>query len=574
MSSQLLPHSPTGVVRYTIPADPALVAALRENFINTISNGDLTENDLTQWKLIFSELIFNAICHGAKSDLAKFIHIEWSITGNAIILAAQDPGEGPPEELLKSPSLPADPTAESGRGLFIIANFADELRHWRGPHGFRLDVIKHYPGRGLPLPGNPEIDSILDELTACYESLTVFHRLTENLIGSGNLRDFIGSSLDEFLSLHPLDRIFFLGAATIPDTIRTILSSANWYLDQSDADPTLKVLGALTRETVWEDFEDLSRQNISFKSLHAVGAGAGSVFPIVAGDIHFGALIALRRPTLTESKRRSLGTLRTLADLCGIACANTHLSNIREESQKDLHELEIAVEIQKALLPILPAPVSNRWYVSIHQESSLSIAGDYAIAKTDPAGNLVIAMIDVMGKGVSAALLASIFRTAFDMSHHIPSSSEMLETINRTLCDQLGSLSMFITCAIARLSADGKSLDHSSAGHCPTFIYNADGSRGYFHPSGPPLGILPQANYSSDHAALEGGERFVFVTDGCYEWDRSDEDFGWHRFVDHMDEHRASPPMELWTQLRERIRQEYGAQLEDDCTLVTLDISK
>ncbi len=572
MSSKLLSHAPTGVVRYTIPADPSLVPALRQNFINTISNGDLTESDLTQWKLVFSELVFNAIVHGAKSDPAKFIHVEWSITGDAIILAAQDPGEGPPEAVLKSPSLPEDPTAESGRGLFIIANFADELQHLRGPHGFRLEVIKHYPGRGLPLPGNPEIDSILDELTSCYESLTVFHRLTENLIESGNLRDFIGSSLGEFLSLHPLDRIFFLSAVTIPDTIRTLLGSANWYLDQSDADPTLKVLGALTRETVWEDFEDLSRQNISFSSMHSVGAG--SVFPIVAGGIHFGTLIALRRPTLTESKRRSLGTLRTLADLCGIACANTHLSNIREESQKNLRELEIAVEIQKALLPILPAPASNRWQVSIYQDSSLSIAGDYAIAKTDPAGNLVIAMIDVMGKGVSAALLASIFRTAFELSHHVPSSSEMLGTINRTLCNQLGNLSMFITCAIARLSADGKSLDHSSAGHCPTFFYKTDGTRSFLHPSGPPLGILPQANYTSDLVALEGGERLIFVTDGCYEWDRREEDFGWHRFVDHMDEQRASPPPELWTQLRNRIRREHGAQLEDDCTIVTLDISK
>jgi serine phosphatase RsbU (regulator of sigma subunit)/anti-sigma regulatory factor (Ser/Thr protein kinase) len=570
MSSQLLPHSPTGVVRYTIPADPALVAALRESFVGSISNGDLTENDLTQWKLVFSELIFNAIFHGAKNDPAKSIQIEWSITTNAIILVSQDPGEGPPEKLLESPSLPADPTAESGRGLFILANFADELLAWRSPHGFRLEVVKYYPGQGLPLPANPEIDSILDELTSCYESLTVFHRLTENLIVSGNLRDFIGSSLEEFLSLHPLDRIFFLGSATIPATIRGILGNASWYLDPGDADPILKTLGALTRETVWENFEDLSRQNISFKSLHAVHAGA--VFPIVAGDIHFGALIALRKPGIIESKRRSLGTLRTLADLCGIACANTHLTNIRMESQKDLRELEIAVEIQKALLPILPPPVSDHWFVSIHQESSLSIAGDYAIAKADPAGNLVVAMIDVMGKGVSAALLASIFRTAFAMSHHIPSSSEILKMINRTLCKQLGSLSMFITCAIARVSADGKSIDHASAGHCPTFFYKADGSCGFFHPSGPPLGILSEANYSSDHAALEGGERLVFVTDGCYEWDRRDEDFGWHRFVDHMDEHRASPPAELWTELRERIRKEFGDQLEDDCTIVTLDI--
>lgn len=567
---QLAP--PSGVVRYSIPAAPSLVDPLRKRFIEAISDSELTEEDITQWKLVFSELVFNAIFHGAGGDRTKSVKVEWSITQSSIILAAQDPGTGPPQDKLDSPSLPEDPTAESGRGLFILSNFADEFNAWRGPKGFTLEIVKRYPNQGLPLPGSPEIDSVLDELSSCYESLSVFHRLTENLIGSGHLSDFIGTSLEEFLLLHPLDRIFFLGGPTLPETIRGALIDATWFLDHNDANSTLKALGNLTRETVWEDYDDLVRQSRDFSTLRDVGGGC--VFPIVAGDIHFGALVALRKPSVSQVERHPLGTLRTLADLCGIASANAHLSNIRDESQRDLRELEIAVEIQKGLLPILPGPVSDRWSVSIYQESSLTIAGDYAIAEADPDGNLVIAMIDVMGKGVSAALLASIFRTAFSLSLHIPTSAGMLETINRTLCNQLGNLSMFITCAIARISADGKRIDHSSAGHCPTFIYKPDGSRGFLQPSGPPLGVISQASYSSDIHPLEGGERLLFITDGCYEWDRRDEDFGWHRFTEHMDQNRDAKPAELWTRLRERIRTEYGANLEDDCTLVTLDILK
>jgi len=570
MNSPVILQPPTGVVRYSIPADASLVTPLRQQFIDTLSNCQLSESELSQWSLVFNELVFNAIIHGAHDDPNKFIGVEWSLTQNSIILAAQDPGPGPPDQALQAPPLPADPFSESGRGLFIIANFADELHHWRGPHGFCLEVLKNYPNLGLSLSSNPEIDSVLEELSSCYESLSSFHRLTENLIESGNLRDFIGSSLDEFLSVHPLDRIFFQASPTIPASVEKILSSANWFLNQDDANTTLKALGSLTRETVWQNFDDLTRQNLAFHSLHAVGAGC--VFPIVAGDIHFGALIVLRKYAVSDSKLRSLGSLRTLADLCGIACATTHLSNIRDESRKDLRELEIAVEIQKALLPILPPPVSDRWLVSIYQESSLTIAGDYAIAQTDAAGNLVVAMIDVMGKGVSAALLASIFRTAFDMSLHIPSASGMLETINRTLCKQLGNLSMFITCAIARVSADDQTLDHASAGHCPTFLYLADGTRVFFEPSGPPLGILEEITYTSDHAQLRGGERLIFVTDGCYEWDRRSADSGWQRFVAYMDQDRAAPPQELWDHLCERLRERHETNLEDDCTIITLDI--
>jgi serine phosphatase RsbU (regulator of sigma subunit)/anti-sigma regulatory factor (Ser/Thr protein kinase) len=570
MSIQEPINPPVEVVRYSIPADSSLVGQLRDCFTATLAGGGLGEPELIQWQLVFSELVFNAIDHGAKGDPSRTVTVEWCLTQDAVILAAQDPGTGPPEEWLKSPTLPDDPTAESGRGLYIIASFADELHPWRGPHGFCLEVVKHYPNRGLTLPGSPEIDSILDELSACYESLSVFHRLTENLIGSANLRDFIGSSLDDFLSLHPLDRILFLGSPDIPETLRKILSPADWFLDRELADPTLKALGDLSRETVWQDHEDLTRQIPSFRMRRAVGGGC--VFPIVAGDIHFGTLIVLRKTVVTDSKLRSLGTLRTLADLCGIACANAHLANIRDEAQKDLRELEIAVEIQKALLPILPAPVSDRWLVSIYQESSLTIAGDYAMARTDPAGNLVVAMIDVMGKGVSAALLASIFRTAFDLSLRIPSASGILETINCTLCNQLGDLSMFITCSIARVTADGRALEHASAGHCPTFLYQADGSLSFLQPSGPPLGILPTVRYTSDTVALSGGERLVFVTDGCYEWDRLRDDSGWQRFVEYLSQDRTAPPPELWAHLCDRIHRQHGPQLEDDCTIITLDV--
>ena len=292
MSLQKLLPAPVETVRYTIQALGNLVEPLRQRFIATISNGELTDAEVGQWELVFQELLVNAIKHGALNDPAQSVSIEWSITHNAIVLAAQDPGQGPTDTMLQSPSLPDDPLSESGRGLYIIAAGTDERRWWRGPHGFRLEVLKYYPTQGLPLLSNPELDDVLDELSACYESLSVFHRLTGSLIESGNLRDFIGGSLDEFIGLHPLDWIFFQGSPTIPETIHKVLSTASWFLDQHAADPTLRTLGALTSETVWETPDDLVRQGIDILPLRSVGAGC--VFPIIAGGNHFGALIALR----------------------------------------------------------------------------------------------------------------------------------------------------------------------------------------------------------------------------------------------------------------------------------------
>jgi anti-sigma regulatory factor (Ser/Thr protein kinase) len=167
MSLQQLLPAPVETVRYTIQALEDLVEPLRQRFIGTISNGELTDAEVGQWELVFQELLVNALKHGALDDPTQSVTIEWSITHNAIVLSAQDPGQGPTDAMLQSPTLPEDPLSESGRGLYIIATGTDERRWWRGPNGFRLEVLKYYPTQGLPLPSNPELDSVLDELSAC-----------------------------------------------------------------------------------------------------------------------------------------------------------------------------------------------------------------------------------------------------------------------------------------------------------------------------------------------------------------------------------------------------------------------
>ena len=49
---------------------------------------------------------------------------------------------------------------------------------------------------------------------------------------------------------------------------------------------------------------------------------------------------------------------------------------------------------------------------------------------------------------------------------------------------------------------------------------------------------------------------------------------GWQNFVTRMDQDRSSAPEALWTRLRTRISEQCGPSLEDDCTLITLDILK
>jgi len=562
---------PTEVTRFRLAPDPQLVGPLRQRFIEDISNGNLEEESVRGWGIAFNEMVFNAIHHGTGGITNALITVEWSLEDDAITLAVEDPGPGPPDSILLHPSLPVDPLAESGRGIFLLHSFADDLRAFRGRKGFRLELVKRHPGLGRILGIGPEMQQALEELSTCYESLSIFYRLAQNLQENSGLAAFISRALDDFLRLHPFHRVFLLGSTLMPTTVREALANEPWFLHADDAHGSMAHLATIQREQLWDHPDELKLDNTAPVMLR--NPHAGCILPVTSVDLRFGSLVALGKEGQKSFSSGSLAILRTLADLCGIACANTHLGKLRDQTQKELGELEIAVEIQKSLLPILPPPLSPRWNVRIDHESSLQVAGDYAMAATDSAGNLVSVIIDVMGKGVSAALLASIFRSAFELSLDKGTAAELLATINRHLCSQLGDLTMFITCALARFIPTENRLDFASAGHCRTLLYSADGGRRFLEPSGPPLGIMPDVSYQSDVIPVEGGERVVFLTDGCYEWDRlSGSEAGWKRFLDLADSFQGKPAADFWIALKQRIHAAAGAVLEDDCTLLTLDL--
>jgi serine phosphatase RsbU (regulator of sigma subunit) len=94
-------------------------------------------------------------------------------------------------------------------------------------------------------------------------------------------------------------------------------------------------------------------------------------------------------------------------------------------------------------------------------------------------------------------------------------------------------------------------------------------------PSGPPIGLFTETEYQSDTLQTRGGERVMMLTDGTYEWDRPQgdpPDGGWKRLLAFLSDHRTSPPADLWAGLMSEIHTTSGPNLEDDCTLVTIDI--
>lgn len=129
---------------YIIDADLRQIDDVREEFLNYLKKLETSIDLKMGWKLVFTELLSNAIVHACKEDKKKKITISWDFDGKNIHLEVTDPGGGPYAERIESPSLPKDPYAVSGRGIYIISTFADKWYHSKGLVNYTQVIVKAF----------------------------------------------------------------------------------------------------------------------------------------------------------------------------------------------------------------------------------------------------------------------------------------------------------------------------------------------------------------------------------------------------------------------------------------------
>jgi anti-sigma regulatory factor (Ser/Thr protein kinase) len=142
------------------------VPVSREYFLNYLGELMVPEEELANWKLAYTELVNNAIIHGAKSDPKARIGICWEFYAGQVKLTVTDPGSGPPPGSELNPALPDDPTQQNGRGYFIISQCVDHLSAWRGADGYRVELVKASEAPCSIPPASLEMQSVLAELAA------------------------------------------------------------------------------------------------------------------------------------------------------------------------------------------------------------------------------------------------------------------------------------------------------------------------------------------------------------------------------------------------------------------------
>jgi hypothetical protein len=183
-----------------------------------------------------------------------------------------------------------------------------------------------------------------------------------------------------------------------------------------------------------------------------------------------------------------------------------------ERERQALIELEVksAREVQRILVPEESPAIPGLSIASVYRPAE-EVGGDFfqVIALDD--GGALIALGDVSGKGLKAAMTVSlIVGTLRTLAEYTNSPAEILRGLNRRLLGRTDG--GFVTCSIARIDPDGETT-LANAGHLAPFR-----DREELQVSGSlPLGVATDADYDEHVFALHEGETLIFYTDGILE---------------------------------------------------------
>ena len=105
-----------------------------------VSRGVGLDEDSSHWvSVAIRESVINAIKHGNRNDASKRVFVDFETTnasaGPELTIRVRDQGEGFEPEEVADPLAPENLLKSSGRGIFLIRNFMDDVRLQRAPQG-------------------------------------------------------------------------------------------------------------------------------------------------------------------------------------------------------------------------------------------------------------------------------------------------------------------------------------------------------------------------------------------------------------------------------------------------------
>lgn len=295
--------------------------------------------------------------------------------------------------------------------------------------------------------------------------------------------------------------------------------------------------------------------------------------PLLFKDSVLGVLYLDRRRPAENYTEADLKLVVGIANQSSPAITNSRLHNRLLERTAQERELEIARQIQQRLLPE-SMPQLPGYELGGFSMPARMVGGDYYDVMPLPDGRVVLAVADVSGKGVPAAILISAVRAAAQVEvRNLPSDglTGVVARLNDMICRDTQS-NMFVTMFMAVIDPDARELTYCNAGHNYPLLRHANGKIDQLETGGPLLGVMPGALYETGRVMAEPGATLLMYTDGVTDMVNGEEEmFGNDRLQAFIRDVASLSAAEVCERLRAQLdafRQ--GAEPFDDCTALVL----
>lgn len=277
-------------------------------------------------------------------------------------------------------------------------------------------------------------------------------------------------------------------------------------------------------------------------------ASAELLLPLPGRDRLMGVMTLGAKKSEEPYTPTDLRVLQSVATQTGLALEVNELAEslAKEAAQRARidREIEIAHEVQERLFP-QRIPVVKGMSLAGHCRPAQGVGGDYYDMIELPDGRLGLAIGDVSGKGISAALLMASLRACLRTMTLVGRMdlAILMQNMNQ-LVYEASAINRYATFFFAIYNPSTRGLSYVNAGHNPPILLRSSGDafeQKLLDVGGPVIGLLPQTSYQEQSLTLEPGDVLLAYTDGISEaMTADDEEWGDERMVSAAEQAHAA----------------------------------
>jgi putative ABC transport system permease protein len=280
----------------------------------------------------------------------------------------------------------------------------------------------------------------------------------------------------------------------------------------------------------------------------------------------------VNRPPYSSQER---SVLRSVGAQLALLLENSRLTDRIVEQERLRRELLLATEVQKRLFPD-KLPETAAVHCAGLCIPARGVGGDYYDFLDLGRGQIGIAVADVAGKGIAAALVMSVVQASLRSLADTggPSLADLATKMNRLLHRSTGTNS-YATFFYAQFDEENRQLRYVNAGHNPPFLLRSGGdSIEELSAGGTIIGMFPVARYEEAVVDLHPGDVLLAFTDGVSEaHDPKEDEFGEDRLKDLLRRSAHLPVREMSSKILDELKVWMAdAEQFDDLTFLVIKV--